>query len=497
MANGVIDLRGSPTGLEDLGEGLAQLFAALKKDPNDELRKKLLDNPALAKQLARAGRERGRGLQSGDISVDAERLGKADVPTEELSLPVTAGLGIFPPEIINELMTAFPETREEAAEVRGRAVDVAVAERLTIEEEADIFVEGRRAAGAASLRSNLQDTRRIATINAGNALGMTPEALAQLEMVLFNVESTGARLDEQGIKDFAETYNNANPEDRAIIKAGLAGPRAQAFAQALLQRERLGIEASLAQLRANLASATTPEEVAETRFQFKNDIRQERDRIVDRINTAATDRDRRDELPGLIEDMRDLAITMLRVDPSAAAQTANEIRGIIRRNNITGAEFSITDITDSAADEIEVAAQIFADEGMSEEAAFFLENDLKDPQTGRVNQRLMLAISERASQIIEGRQTEEELARLASEGARELMGSPTMLEANERKIEFLERELEGLVATRDAPGRDIATPRKIMELAWTIRLHKLMNFFATSRPSAGEEAAAFDPLSGN
>ncbi|KKL77626.1 hypothetical protein LCGC14_2033010 [marine sediment metagenome] len=474
MPNGVIDLRGSPTGLEDLGEGLAQLFAALTQDPNDELRRKLLDNPALAKQLARAGRERGRGIRSGGIPVDP-RVGDAGVPTGDLSLPPTVGLGIFPPEIINELMMAFPETREEAAEVRGRAVDVAVAERLTPEEEAEFIVAGKKAAGTASLLSDLQSERMIATINAGNALGMTPEALAQLEMVLFNVESTGARLDEQGIKDFAETYDVANEADRAIIEAGLAGPRAQAFAQVLIQRERVSADQAAANMRAKLASATTELEMAESVYEFKQNIRGERNDIIDRINEAAADRDRRDELPGLIADMRNLALDLMRIDSSMVVTTANEIQGLIRRHNITGVEFDITDAMESNADKIEAWSQTLAGAGISESAVAHLSEEMKDLR-GVTNQSLVLAIIERATEIQAGDRSSAEMERMAAEGARELMGDPARMTENGLRIERLEEELGVLLTETDSPQN----AKLIVEKTWILRLHKLMSFFAGS-----------------
>ena len=112
MAGEVIDLRGSPTGLEGLGQGLAQLIGAVTRDPEDELRQSLLENIPLSKELARSGHRFARGVQTGEVPVDP-RLGDAGVPTEELALPPVPGLGLIPPGIMAELMTMFPEEREE------------------------------------------------------------------------------------------------------------------------------------------------------------------------------------------------------------------------------------------------------------------------------------------------------------------------------------------------------------------------------------------------
>ncbi len=496
MAGEVIDLRGSPTGLEGLGEGLAALIGALKKDPNDELRAALLENPALANQVAMAARRRSRDIQSGELPVDP-RVGDAGVPTEELDLPPATGFGLFPPEIINELLIAFPATRAEE-------VETAKGELLTPEAEAKLEVGELEARGAQAALIKTETERDKAVIEAATAAGMTPEAIANLQVVQFNIQAAGAELDLEGIKEFGRIYDGASPEDKAIITAGLVGSRGQAFAQALLQRERFNQEESAARLRATLTGAKDPEEMAEARFLFKNDVRGERDRIVDRINAIADDKDRRDELPGLIEDMRDLAITMMRVDPSVAVQTANEIRGIIRRHKIVGAEFSISDITETKADEVEVWARVLADEGMSADAMQHMNTDLASQSPdGRANPRLMLAITERANQIIEGKQTDEEMAALAAEGARNLMANPDLLTENARKIATLEEELDSLIALKDSPDVQLNTPKRIVELTWIIRLHKLMSFFAGSGrprvdiPRTPEEARRFQIPRGN
>ncbi len=472
MANGgIIDLRGSPTGLEGLGEGLASLIGAITRDPNDELRRKLLDNPVLGRQVAMAARERGRNIQSGETPVDP-RVGDASVPTEELSLPPTAGLGIFPPEIINELMTMFPETREEK-------VAAEVAARLTPGEEADIVVAGARAEGEASLLSNLQSERMIATINAADSLGATPEALAQLQMLQLNIETTGARLDLEGITSFTSTYENASPQDKAIIEAGLSGPRAQVFAQALVQRERFDLESEAADLRAVIASAQSIEEIDEARVISKLRIRRRTDEVVDRINAAAADRNRKDELPGLIGEMRDLAIELLRVDPSLVVQTANEITGIIRRNNITGAEFSITDITDSNADKVELAARMLAAENISDAAVAQMRGDLTDRALGgRVNERLMLSIVERAIQIVDDRPSDNELHQVATMEAREIMGDQAAQEANNQSITDLESQLDVFILQGDSTDGERVPPGVITELSQEIWRRKLVRYYA-------------------
>ena len=59
----IVDLRGSPTGLAELGEGLASLIAALKHDPDDELREMFLERPELMVPIAQAESHRRRQVR--------------------------------------------------------------------------------------------------------------------------------------------------------------------------------------------------------------------------------------------------------------------------------------------------------------------------------------------------------------------------------------------------------------------------------------------------
>ena len=444
----IIDLRGSPTGLAELGEGLAALIEALKHDPDDEFRQMLIDNPDLGRHLARTSEQHGRDIQSGKTPVDP-RVGDASVVN--IPLPTPPGMGMFSPTILAEARAMFPETELEIA-TRERGV-------------------------AEAKLATTQATRQSEIIQFATEAGLSTEAIGRLEMVRFDLEKAGVNLDKAGIERFGAIYDNSNEADKKLIDVSLTGPRAAGFMQALLQRERFDNERALASLRASIVDADTVEELREARFIFKKRITDARDDVIDRIHAIEGGEGDKNTLPALVDDLKDYAETMLLVDPARAVQTAGLIQGIIFRNKIKGVDFSMTDIVPDASDQIELAAQMMLSADDPIAARAFLEDANKDRLTGIVNERMMNAILTRVDEL-KLSESEDEMLQRAAEAANSIAGNERELNKNRQRIIDLEAELAEYLENKDDPNQPAGARKRGAELPLIIRFHKLMSFFA-------------------
>ena len=164
---------------------------------------------------------------------------------------------------------------------------------------------------------------------------------------------------------------------------------------------------------------------------------------------------------------------MMRVDPSLAVQAANEIRGIIRRHEIKGVDFSITDITQTNADAVELGAQTLAAAGMSGEAIEDLRTQLRHSESGRVNERLFLTIIERANMIMAGEEEDVwEEATLASAN----LGAVRAGEKEAREAELEQLHVDFNSALMD----EAVTQSQLSAMSHNIWLKEIMHFLRTS-----------------
>lgn len=216
------------------------------------------------------------------------------------------------------------------------------------------------------------------------------------------------RLEAQGIEITAERLNNMQRAmgDMTELERELFAVDPSFFAQHLLQEQRFTHDELMQQNAMLLQGARDPQEALKAQFLLKTQIRERNQALTDRMNEISEDRGRRDELPGLMEEMMDNAQTLLRVDPSAAAQTVRAVRGLANQLGLSdvpkAVEFSVTDITESRAEIVGLAAaQLREMGGASLENIEKLREGLKDPRTGFVNERLLLAIVEESEQGVE------------------------------------------------------------------------------------------------
>lgn len=410
----VIDLRGSPTGLEGIGEGVAALVGALSTDPKDKIRAALIENPEMGRQAAQAWREWNSQRESTD------RPGGF----ANMQLPTMPGNGLIPPEVMEEMSLMFPPTREEevnramgkiltpeeeaAARARPTQVATAFGREVSPTEEAGAAATALRTGRTQAELGGRQAGRQLDVLGATERAGFTPEkegeliaANATLEMATLQFKAAGLEMDQQGLDDFARMYANANPQDKQIMTAGLAGPRGALFGQALLNREGFDRSIALANHQARLANAKTPQEVLESQFELKTKIRGERDRLRKLLDEAPTD-----QVPGLIEDINDLADDLLRVDPSAVATIALGDPGWVGTDP-ERAKYGMKSYlqTLDGADKMEVNAHMFAQRGMDETSLRQLRQSYTD-STGAVNEIMLQATIERANQIKSGLDTQ-------------------------------------------------------------------------------------------
>lgn len=425
MPNGVIDLRGSRTGLEGLGEALSNLL----RDPNDRIREFFLANPDIGKQMATNIEASQR--RTTPESLAAQGLGKADVEFTEAQLGGFLDEDVLPLEIQKELLQTFAETPEEVrtrevgeagrgmvtAEQQARVATqptrraLRAEEALPLMEEAEIAAEIQRTAGVEAEARAGEAQRTIDIRRIMDEGGFGAEAEAATMILEQQYRRAGLELGVEGMGEFAQLYEGASPSDRRIMTASLAGPQGALIGQKWLSDARYDREVELAELRGSF-NTQDPLEIRKKVVDLKISIRKERDRIVDRINEIADDKGRRDELVGLIDDMRDLGVELMRVDPTLAVQTADEIRGIIRRHKVTGVEFGLKDFTETNAGDLEAGAQMLASFDMDPARVTQLRNSLVHPGTGVVNEPFFLAILERANMIMAGEDMEGDAAEL-------------------------------------------------------------------------------------
>jgi hypothetical protein len=406
----VIDLRGQPTGMEELGRGLAQLVGALSQDPNDKIRAALMADPEMGRQAAVAYREWAENVKQ--LPGDAlNRLGNANATAPGLPNP---GGGLIPIEVMAEMSSLFPATREEdvgralrgivtpqeeaAARARPIQVEAARGRAMTPEEEADVQNRQIRTTGSVATLEGRKAERELDVTGALERAGFTPEAEADLRgaqialsALQTQLDTAGVMIDQQGMEDFAQLYATASPRDRQLLTLGISGPRGAHLAQRLLSDDNYNKQLELTRLQ----SAKTPEEAALARFEFVTAIRKERDRLIERIEEAP-----QDQVPGLIEDINSLADDLLRVDPGLVAQIAVGDPGLIG-STPESAKFGIKTYlqTLDGADKLEINAQILARQGLSQSEVTKVRDALKDPSTGVVNEIMFAAIMERANQI--------------------------------------------------------------------------------------------------
>ncbi len=478
MAGEVIDLRGSPTGLEGLGEGLAALIGALMKDPDDAMRKALFENPTLRQNIATAERERRRNIQTGKTPIDP-RIGDASVPTEDIRLPVRPS-GISP-ELMEEILTMSPPSAQErlrelaggGSELEQAQLDVILAQgseaRLTRHiSERNLRVEKLAEEGG------LDDDARSASLILGQVL------LKQSQ-----------EMTKEMMEEVQKAFDSSTEHERLIIAATFVNPT---LAQLYMQRERFDRETNLTRLRASL-STDSPDVVEQNRWIHIQKMRQERDRIRVLINEVEGDKDRRDEIPGLVNDMQILARDMMRVDPSMGVTTANIIRGIIRKNKAVGVEFGEVDITDGSLDEVNEFIEALVEAGVTDSAKAFLEEKLKDPQTGRRNRLLEEHVITQAQALFDRRSPiYEEMNALAIGRAQDIMGNPDAVEANEQETTRFEEEYERLLRQQAAGNAPRNALQRLGELHTLISIHKRVGYFVGAvRETVAPLAPSFVP----
>lgn len=458
----VIDLRGQPTGLEGLTQGLAQLVGALSQDPNDKIRAALMADPQMGRQAAVAYREWSEQVKQ--LPGEAlNKLGDANAMSPGLPNP---GGGLIPIEVMAEMSALFPSTREEdveramrglvtpqeeaAARARPIKVESARQGQMTADEEAGIQTTIQRSEGTQAALGGAQAQRGLDTLGAMTRAGFTPEMEGELvagdaflKAAQQKLDAAGIIIDQQGMDDFARMYATASPQDRQLLTLGISGPRGSHLAQRLLSDDNYSKQLQLTRLQ----NAKTPEEVMLERFEFVTAIRKERDRLIERLEEAPED-----QIPGLIEDVNSLADDLLRVDPGLVAQIAIGNPGLIGTTP-ESAKYGIKTYlqTLDGADKLEVNAQILARQGLSQSEVTKVRDALKDPSTGVVNEIMFAAIMERANQIRTAKQDENNKVIIQSLFAMNSEEATRAMLSGGRTSQALAQQLDTAIAQGQSP----------------------------------------------
>ena len=517
MSNGVIDLRGSPTGLEGLGAALAQLF----KDPNDRIRAYFLENEEAGAQIAEASREQSRRLQRGEgiSAAQATALGDARIPTETLSLPALPGGGLVPPEILAELLERHPETPEMK---RVREVGEGVRREVSLEEEIGLETARVRAAGIPSLRlvaeneavspqewgeifrgtlgadqaeAELREYQAKFGLNFERAradAGMTPTLLGEQAYKNFllegkRLEFTGQELEisQRHLDMYFEVFDSLSPNQQTTFAAG-SMPGSQGLIQALLMDMSYDNQAAVS----SIANARSTEEVLMERAEHRIRLQNAMDEDIVKLNAAVEG-----ENQGRIEELASRLITntrdLMAIDPQAGFPQAEILENLF--GGISGVEFSLGDILSTGQLDgwysvlahqyvREVTGEGFTHPRENLRAAETKLNDaLKDPLTGAINQKELTFVMG----LIESLQTggfqakEAEASRRAAQDAEILLaeGGSALAQRQAQMEQELQDALLLLNSTLDPETGATTDFRSANALLWRIRYLRQRNFF--------------------
>jgi len=364
----VIDLRGSDTGLEGLGQVLGMMLGKKLQSEEDKQRQELEENPELKELFARQGRtivaemekmgsvgeapslaglESGEGFTGGTPSTGKVDPQKAIRPTLPSGRRLTPGL-------MEELMQTYPESPEEAFNRLYTPEDRAKAQK-TKDRLGSLQLEG--AEFDADLRRDWE------------ARYPKSERLdAMMEDVRYNRRTMEFKLDEMDAseeqralvkenREFfeSEVFPTLSDAEQKEYRTALA-PGGGALTNMWSQQRAFDQQDRLANMRAILAQGT-PEEAVMARFGNLTLVNKEITRVVDQL-IEAVDSKQNKLIPGYINQLQRLGETLHTLDPLAVIPVADRVNGILRKGNIRDIEFRTASVIDTNAAQIEsVAAQ--------------------------------------------------------------------------------------------------------------------------------------------
>lgn len=339
---GVVDLRGSTTGLEGIAEIIGRKIATLH--PDNPLRK--IFAPETADQ------ERQRTLQE-EIDRQLPVQKQAQVITQPARRAVAQEAAIPLEQEAADLATAAAREREDNE--RALATSRALRQILPATEAAGIAAQLERTKGVEAERGERAAERDIELFDAMDRLGFTAESQIQNDLNIMahealvrEAEARGIAVTEDARDRLVRIMNDPTADDtmRLVITAGIANN--SPLAQYLLQNSRFDQEKTLLNLRNAENAVDRRVEMAKTLMQFQD----QRNQLLTQLEQAIEDGESAEievlanDIRSLQEVMKDLDPTMLTLDPTLRTGLGDKVKNVAFD---VGAPPSLADHIETAA----------------------------------------------------------------------------------------------------------------------------------------------------
>jgi hypothetical protein len=321
------------------------------------------------------------------------QTGDAKVSSDDVLNRMFPGGGALSADAIHSAMATFPAmqrtiqekleaedqvTPKQVGQVATQPTRAALASEaaLPFEERADIEARVARGEGKTADFTILDAQNRLEVLTAFREQA-PPELQAKAESLGLMNTIVANELQAEGVAAIVERLETASPFEKEVITASLAGPQGQGWLNYLQGERQFDQNWDLTTYQSNLAlardkastdytasvrAAGDATEAAAAQTKLLWEARDRSRATVDRLLEVTGDSARRGEIPALMEDLRYDAQTIFMIDPASAATIGNEVRGILRRNQIKGVEFDVQSLWDQAGPAAQLigAAETFA-----------------------------------------------------------------------------------------------------------------------------------------